>query len=227
MGALEVISENSFYKFPIYYVKKNLSKDYLEFLKNSGYAPNLDSAQYLVIGKNMFKANKNYEILKIRFSIEEETKYIVNISQLNARTLSKVWGYQLPTAAIMYKIFIPHIKRLVDLENQEAKANLKEMKSKAEWLEDLILNKTKIKIGNSEKEISLPLENTGFDRSDINEFGYPYKQLRHNGEFCYWSPKKGEMAAFRDRGPGLGLNCVRRAPSDSSEDLGLRLTKFI
>ena len=51
-------------------------------------------------------------------------------------------------------------------------------------MEDLILNKNKVKIGSREIVLSLPSGNGAyFDKSDINEFGYPNTVNQQQGEF--------------------------------------------
>jgi len=226
---ITALSDGDFFKFPIADVKNNLSQDYLNFLKQSGYAPNLDSATELRIAKYPLKINKEVkEASKTAgiFISGKVNSYLANITHTNGRKLVQALDYKLPTTAIMYKIFIPHIKALAESGDKDAKAILKVMiDTRTEWLEDLILNKNKVKIGNSERDIALPLQdNMFFDRSDINEFGYP-SQIKDQGEFYYWYPRNNEVAVFRDGDSELDLSCVRGL-SGSSVVLGVRLAKF-
>ena len=93
-------------------------------------------------------------------------------------------------------------------------------------MEDLILNKNKVKIGSREIVLSLPSGNGAyFDKSDINEFGYPNTVNQQQGEFRYWAPNRAENAVIRGRDFGLGLLCDW-VPSDSFEDLGVRRANF-
>ena len=225
---ITALSDGDFFKFPIADVKNNLSQDYLNFLKQSGYAPNLDSATELRIAKYPLKINKEVKEASKTAGISISGKansYLASINHTDSRKLAETLGYRLPTAAIMYKLFIPYIKNLTESGDKDAKTMLKVMTdTRAEWLEDLILNKNKLKIGNDETGIVLPMQDNRFDRSDINEFGYP-SQIKDQGEFYYWYPRNNEVAVIRSRGSELLLNCDW-APSDSGGVFGVRLAKF-
>jgi len=227
-GAITGFADGDFFKFPIADVKNNLSQDYLNFLKQSGYAPNLDSATELRIAKYPLKINKEVKEASKTAGISISGKansYLASINHTDSRKLAETLGYRLPTAAIMYKLFIPYIKNLTESGDKDAKTMLKVMTdTRAEWLEDLILNKNKLKIGNIKTDITLPLQDNIFDRPDINEFGYP-SQVKAQGEFRYWFPRDNERAVFRDSYSELVLNCSR-SPSVSGDVLGVRLTKF-
>ena len=227
-GAITGFADEDFLKFPIADVRNNLSQNYLNFLKQSGYAPNLDNATELGIAKYPLKINKEVKEAAETAGISISGKansYLASINHTDSRKLAETLGYRLPTAAIMYKLFIPYIKNLTESEDKDAKAMLKVMTdTKAEWLEDLILNKNKLKIGNDETGIVLPMQDNRFDRSDINEFGYP-SQIKDQGEFYYWYPRNNEVAVIRSRGSELLLNCDW-APSDSGGVFGVRLAKF-
>jgi len=201
------------------------------FLEESRYAPDLDRASGLAIEKGILKADDNIAQViqnnRIVAVIEDNTKYITSINQTNGRKLVEALGYRLPTTAVMYKLFIPHLKLLAEQGNTEAKKTLEEMlNKKAEWMYDLILNGNKVKIGSREKQLVLPSGNgVYFNRSDINEFGYPNTVNQQQGEFRYWAPNRAESAVIRDGDSGLGLGCYW-GPSVSDGGLGVRRAKF-
>jgi len=99
------------------------------------------------------------------------------------------------------------------------------LNKKAEWMYDLILNGNKVKIGSREKQLVFSESHGYFDRSDINEFGYPNAVDQQQGEFRYWAPNRAESAVIRDRLSVLSLYC-NWEPSDSDEVLGVRRAKF-
>src|SRR3989344_2607318 len=164
--------EDNFYKFTMDQVRQVLTPDYLRFLEESGYAPDLDRVSGLAIEKGILKADDNIAQLiqnnNITAGIEDNTKYIVRINQTDGRRLVELSGYKLPTTAIMYSLFIPYIKELAEQGNLEAKKTLEEMvNTKTEWLNDLIIDKNRIKIRGKEKQLVLPEGNcVYFDRSD-------------------------------------------------------------
>ena len=93
-------------------------------------------------------------------------------------------------------------------------------------MEDLILNKNKVKIGSREIVLSLPSGNGAyFDKSDINEFGYPNAVKSQAGEFRYWAPNGNKRAVVRNRLSELDLNCIWE-PSVSVGWVGVRRAKF-
>ena len=222
------VSDNDFYKFSMEEVREKLSKDYLKFLKKSGYAPELDSASGLMIAKRILKADDEVRKLisenNIEAKIEDNTNYVVNINHANSKRLVNLLGYQLPTTGIMYRLFIPSLKDLAESGNEEAKANLNEMNTKAEWLEDLVLDKLRLKIGNAERRIILPDKDGRFDRADISEYGYP-TLVRDHGEFYHWHVSGDERAAIRSRDSEFYLSLVR-GPSVESDGLGVRRAKI-
>ena len=125
----------------------------------------------------------------------------------------------------MYKLFIPYIKELAQNGNAEAQATLHEMiNTKAEWLEDLVLDKSRLKIGNAERKIKLPKKEGRFDRADISEFGYP-TLVKNEGEFYHWYVSGDERAAIRSGNSEFSLS-LNRGPSIGSDGLGVRRAKF-
>ena len=201
------------------------------FLEESGYAPDLDRASGLAIEKGILRADDNIvQVIqnnRIAAEIEDNTKYITSINQTDGRKLLETLGYKLPTTAVMYKLFIPHIKLLAEQGDKEAKKTLEEMvKTKAEWMEDLILNRNTVRIGSREKQLVLPERNcVYFDKSDINEFGYPNAVKSQAGEFRYWAPNGNKRAVVRSRLSVLDLGCSW-VPSVSVGWVGVRRAKF-
>ena len=93
-------------------------------------------------------------------------------------------------------------------------------------MEDLILNKNKVKIGSREIVLSLPSGNGAyFDKSDINEFGYPNTVNQQQGEFYYWHPSAAENVVICLRYSGLGLDIYRDLLGVSG-GLGVPRAKF-
>ena len=200
------------------------------FLEESGYAPDLDRASGLAIEKGILRISKEVRAAAKDSGISitgRLNSYLVDINQTDGRRLVELLGYKLPTTAVMYKLFIPHIKLLAEQGDKEAKKTLEEMVSKkAEWMEDLILNGNKLKIGSRERALSFPAgRGVYFDRSDINEFGYPNAVNKQQGEFYYWAPNRAENAVIRDWVSGLYLICGW-GPSDSGGGVGVRRANF-
>ena len=208
--------------------RENLSKDYLKFLKESGYAPELDSASGLMIAKRILKYNQSVRDTAQREGLSlngADGTYIVSISQPDGRNLIESLGGKLLTTGLMYKLFIPYIKELAQNGNAEAQETLNEMiNTKAEWLEDLVLDKSRLKIGNKKRRITLPNKNGRYDRADISEFGYP-TSVKNEGEFFYWHVSGDERAAFRGWDSELNLSLGREL-SVEVDGLGVRRAKF-
>ena len=237
---ITAVSDKDFYKFSMKQVKETLSPDYLKFLKESGYVTKLRKASGLMIAKRILKTDDEIRKLinknNIEAYIEDNKNYIVYINQTSGRRLVNLLGYQLPTAGIMYKLFIPYLKQSAKLGNKETKATLNEMTNeqtgKAEWLEDLILDNNKVKIGNKKRRISLSQRDGRYDISALNEFGHPDPvgefgnpyQVENYGEFYYFFIRKKELAAIRGRKAG-GLS-LHEGPFAYGEDLGVRFAKF-
>ena len=123
----------------------------------------------------------------------------------------------------MYGLVIPH---LTQSDSDEARATLEEMTNEmVEFLQDSILNKNKVRIGNAEREIALPKKDGYFDRSDLNEFGYPNQVKKAQGEHYFWFPNGAENVVIRDWGSELSLN-LNWDPSSADVVLGVRFAKF-
>ena len=227
-AGITALLQDNFYIFPIQDVKAALTQKYIEFLKESGYA-DLNSCSGLGIEKTILKADDAIKELLARKNIsaviEENTNYIVSINHSNSKRLIEALGCQLLTTNLMYNLFIPYLKAKAS-SNPEAQATLSEMvKTKMEWLEDLVLDKSKVKIGTKTLSSALILDRDGrFGRSDLNEFGYPLA-VRGTGEFYYFSPKGDKRAAFRVSGSYFVLD-LNREPSFENCRLGVRRTKF-
>ena len=155
---------------------------------------------------------------------QNNADYVVNINHKNALRLINKLGGKVLTTALMYKLFIPHLKQSAESGNEKAQETLNKMTNTwVEWLEDLVLDDNKVKIGTQERQIALPQKDGGFNISGLNEFGYP-NQVRNQGEFYYWPVRGDEKAAIRDWVSGLDLD-LRRGPSVGSDWLGVRLAQ--
>ena len=195
--------ESRFYFIPKELILSSTTQNYRTFLKEAGYG-DLDSCEGILIEKKISKTN---------------------ITWYEGRKLVEDQGYKLLTTALMYKVFIPWIKSQASKGNKDAQKTLKEMiNSKAEWLNDLILNKNTLKIENKEVKLSLPQKDGRFDRDDLNEFGYPLK-VEDKGEFHYWYPRGDKMVVIRNWGFELGLD-INGTPSGAVDGLGVRRAKF-
>jgi len=221
------LSKDSFYIFQMSEVKKTLSKGYLKFLMDSGYSPNLNDASEIGIAKSILQINQAVRdsAQQAGLTIGNDGDYLVNINHANGKKIVEAIGYKLPTAGLMYKLFIPWLKSQAEQNNPEAKATLNEMtNTKAEWLEDLILNKNALMMGSKKIALTLPQKDGRFDRAEINEYGYP-TAVKDAGEFYYWYPKGDKMAAIRDWGSELNLY-LYWVPSNADDDLGVRAIFF-
>ena len=153
------------------------------------------------------------------------TDALVNINQQNSRKLVKQLNGRLLTTQLMYNLFIPYLKQEAPNGSQQASLTLGEMYNFGEWLEDQIINKNTLKIDNKKTKIDLPKSEGHFNKSDLNEFGYP-KELREKNEYCYWHPVSNNIAALRDGDSRLTLNLCNDFDLKFSE-VGLRLVKFL
>jgi len=221
---------NGFYQIDKPRILSATSVAYRQFLRDSGYG-DLNSCQGMKFAKGVLKYDQNVRDAGTRSGLNltgTDGQYVVSINQTNGRKLVEALGYKLTPAGLMYNVFIPYIKELAQQGNAEAQATLNEMTDttagKAEWLEDLILDKTRLKIGTQERIIVLPNSDGRFDRADIDEFGYP-TQVKAAGEFYHWHVSGDERAAFRSWGSGLVLN-LNWVPSFGSDGLGVRRAKI-
>ena len=208
-------------------IQKALSQKYLGFLKEAGIA-DITKTPNLFVASHLLKRDKDVEkaVRKLEVSCSYENDgTVVNISQPYARNLVyELGGIVLPTG-IIYKLFIPELKHAAGEGNESAISTLEEMTGRyAEWLEDLILNKSRLKIGNQERTITLPNKDGRFDRTDINEFGYP-TQVKSSGEFYCLVPRGDKSAAIRYWDSELGLN-LDWVPSFEVDWLGVRFANF-
>ncbi|HLD79295.1 MAG TPA: hypothetical protein VJA18_01935 [Candidatus Nanoarchaeia archaeon] len=221
---------NGFYQIDKSRIVAATSAPYRKFLRESGYG-DLDSCSRIEIAKGILKYDQSVRQAAARAGLNltgADGQYVVNINHPNARNLVEALGGKLLTTALMYRVFIPYIKELVQQGNPEAQVTLNEMTDtsvgKAEWLEDLILDKTRLKIGTKEKRLSLPDKDGRFDRQDINECGYP-NNVKAQGEFYHWHANRDERAAICSGGPVLGLD-LDWGPSVGGDWLGVRLAKI-
>ncbi len=207
---------------------------YREFLREAGYG-DLDNCSRIEFAKGVLRIDPAVRDAAARVNLNlqgNDGDYVVNITHPNARRLVEAMGYKVPTVGLMYGLFIPWIKNLIYFEgNAEMRATLREMKcKKAEWLEDLILDRTRLKIGTQERRLSFLDEGGGFDRGDINEFGYPSAVKgvpvgSYPWEFFYWRPKDNEISALRGGSPELHLILFGK-PSVEADWIGIRPIKF-
>ena len=220
--------ERDFYHISKERILEVTTPEYRKFLREAGYG-DLDSCSRIEIAKGILKYYQSVRDAATRAGLSHtgnDGDYVININHPTAIKLVEALGYKLLTVGLMYKLFIPYIKELVRQRNTEAQATFNEMiDPKAEWLEDIVIDKKKVYIGTKEKKIILPGKDGRFDRADINEYGYPIN-LKGKGEFHYWFPIKGERAIVRGRDSGFNLDLSWKQ-SEFAADLGLRLTKII
>ena len=220
----------SFYLIGRERLLESTTPPYRKFLKEAKYA-DIDKAAALIFGKGLLKCDQKVLDHKSNISFGYDINgYVNRINQENARKLVKKLGnYKLLTTGLMYRLVIPYIKDLAQQGNIEAQATLKEMTAisfgKAEWLEDLVLDKTRLKIGTQERTITLPDKDGYFGRTDINEFGYS-SSVKDSGEFYHWHVSGDERAAIRYWSAELYL-LLNREPSVEFSWLGVRLAKFL
>ncbi len=205
---------------------------YRKFLREAGYG-DLDSCSAIGFAKNILGIDQTVRDAAARVNLnlqEDNIGSISNITHLNARKLVKALRYRLPTVRLMYKLFIPWIKKQAQNGNPEAQATLERMTgeltttAKAEWLEDLILDRTRLKIGTQERTLTLPDKDGYFDRSQVSELGYP-TSVKCRGEFYHWHVSGDKRAAFRYRGSELDLG-LNWEPSFAGDYLGVRPVKI-
>jgi len=222
--------EESFYIIERPRILDATTSAYREFLRDSGYG-DLDSCSGIGFAKGILKYDQDVRDAASRAGLSHtgnDGDYVVNINQSDARKLIEALGYKVPTVGLMYRLFIPYIKELAQSENPEAQETLNEMidtsVGKAEWLEDSVSGRTKLKIGTSERRLSLPKKDGRFDRVDVNELGYP-NRIKGSGEFFYWHPRGYGGDAFRFSDHELGLN-LNGTPSVWDNRLGVRPSKI-
>ena len=205
-------------------IQEATTPEYRAFLKEAGYVdlkktPNLFIANHLLRADDRVAREANRAGIKIDY-----TGSVNNINQENALALVHCLGGRVLTSNFMYGLFIPNLRLLAEQGDLEAKATLEEMTDMAEFLEDLITDGNKVKIGNGQKDLKFVKKDGYFTSSDLNEFGYP-NAVRSQGEFRYWCPSAAENVVVRGRGSGLGLGCDW-GPSDLVGGLGVRFAKF-
>ncbi len=226
------ILEDDFYVFTRDQIRQTTSQNYRHFLRVADYADldyaDLDNASELRIAKRLLRIDRRVRDVAARNNVAitgDDNKYLVNINQADARKIVGGLGGKLLTVGLMYRLFIPYIKELAQQNNQEAQATLKEMTNiKAEWLEDIILDGKRVRIGIAVRNILLPRNSGRFDRVDINEFGYP-TSVKDQGEFYYWHVDENERAAIRGGSSVLVLN-LDGAPAVADAFLGVRVAKI-
>ena len=221
---------NGFYVINKPKILSATTPEYRQFLREAGYG-DLDSCSGIGFAKGILKYDQSVRDAVTRAGLRlngNDGDYVVNINHPDAKKLVEALGCKLPTTGLMYRLFIPYIKELAQNGNAEAQETLNEMTNtstgKAEWLEDRVLDKTRLKIGTKEKRLSLPDKDGRFDRQDINECGYP-NNVKAQGEFYHWHANRDERAAICSGGPVLGLD-LDWGPSVGGDWLGVRLAKI-
>ncbi len=223
---------NGFYTFDKPALLAATTPAYRSLLKDGGYA-DIDSCSGLHVAEGILKYDDAVKQIGTNVGLSltgNNGDYVVNINQSDGIRLVEGMGYTLLTTQLMYSLFIPYIKTAAKQGDAQAQTTLDEMvKTKAEWLQDVIFDKTKLKIGNrantsTHDVLVLPTKDGRFNPTDMNEYGYP-TQLTDNGEFYYWFPRSDEVAAVRSWGAGLSLVLVG-GPSFADGGLGVRLAKF-
>ena len=208
-------------------IEESLTPAYLQFLKEAGIA-DLDKTPDLFVAKYVLKKDARVDGVIREQGLNckyAKDRTVVNIPHQDARKLVYNLGGIVLPVGVMYKLIIPGLKQAAGEGNESAGETLEQMiKGYAEWLEDLVLHNTKLKIGTSERTIALPDKDGNFDRTEINEFGYP-SSVKGSGEFYHWHVSEDEIAAFRYWGSELSLDLIG-VPSVGDGWLGVRYANF-
>ena len=230
---MKVVTSSQFdngYEFDAEEVLEATNPEYREFLKEAGYVdlkktPNLFVAsKVLRIDYRVIEAGRGMLYGGDGDILYKDMGCVVYINHKKILRLINNLGGRVLTTALMYKLFIPYLKQSAENGNEEAKASLDEMTEiKAEWLEDRILGKTRFKIRNAERRITLLDKGGYFDISDLNEYGYP-TSVKGQGEFYYRFRERTNIVAVREGYDGeLGLSWWSPGPIPY---LGVRFAKF-
>ena len=129
-------------------IKAALSPEYLAFLKEAEIV-NLEKTHNLFVASHVLRRDESVEnkvkAMEIRCDYTKDSS-VVRISQPNARRLVySLGGIVLPTG-LMYRLFIPALKEAAGKGNKPAGETLRQMTDDyAEWLEGIVLNKTRLK----------------------------------------------------------------------------------
>lgn len=190
--------------------------------------------------------------LEIRIPQKQDV-LLDNISYDDGKSILKKLGLTLPSASLMYRIIIPHVKRHSKEDDGLRKVLEAMVNDYNEFLEDKIQEEPrfsrnlKICIGKLTDRLRLPCPKRSyyvqgkFDIQLLNEFGFPLI-LSENGEFHYFGPNdfikpigkelypygggpKGEIIAIRQIGESLGLNLLFTR-ADVQDNLGVRGVKI-
>ncbi len=217
---------DTYFYIPREHVLERTTTKYRNFLKEADYM-DLEVGNGLLVARRMLRIDPLVREIAAARDIPlygKDSEILARINHSDARSIVDALDRKILTTGLMYQVFIPFIKDLAKQGNTEAQATLDEMvTAKAEWLEDVVLNKNTIKIGNTNKQLNLPQTDGRFDRTDMHVFGYP-TNVQQNGEFYYWFPRGNKRAAIRDWGSGLGLG-LDWGPSIEVDWLGVRVAK--
>ncbi len=208
-------------------IKAALMPEYLAFLKEGGIV-DLERTPNLFVAGSLLSKDKRVEDtirtkgIKCAYAGDGT---VVNISQPYARKLVHGLDGVVMPVGIAYRLVIPALKEAAKESNESARETLAQMTDDyVEWLEDLVLDRTRLRIGTQERTIALPDKDGRFDRQNISELGYP-NSVKGKGEFYYYFPREDERAAIRNRGSELNL-LLNGEPSLVDGRLGVRFAKF-
>ena len=226
--------DSFFYKIPRNFVFDNTSSPYRRFLKYSGLV-DLGKCDYLGFGKSLLRCDNKVKIIAARVNVNYQSDSegrVINITQDSSRKLVKALDNTcfLPSVGLMYNVIIPYLEILAEKNSSDIKKTLNEMQDYAGFLEDRILNKNTLVIGNKEKQMEFILNEGYFDRKDLGSFGYPRRVkeyiVKKNGEFYYAHPIEYQASAVRDlllkEGHVLSLS---RGFREDDDLLGVHVTK--
>ncbi len=226
---MEIVTPDQFstgYKFSPKEIRSVVSPRYSTFLKEAGYADLSKTLTLLVAYRSLKFDNRVRTVAEEQeLNFLDSEGYVTRVNQANARKLIHALGGKLLTSVFMYKLLIPSLKEAAKQGSTEAEATLSHMKDELAWhLEDRILDGRTLVIGDARTNLVLPQTSGMFNRSDLNEFGYP-NTVKQKGEFRYWPPNGKENIVIRSRNSELVLN-LDWAPADSFDFLGVVFAKF-
>ncbi|MBS3174945.1 hypothetical protein J4440_03640 [Candidatus Woesearchaeota archaeon] len=237
---MEIISSqfSAGYRFAEKEIREVLSPEYIEFLKEAGYVDLKETPNLYVSGKLLIMDNdvrtvcQSHPEIGIDHTSYAPNEIITKINQdksrklvENLRGLNGNYGKVL-TTAIIYRLFIPKIKKAANSGDSCAKATLNEMvRGYSELMEDEVLNRRKLKIEKAYRNLEQLPQSDYFDNLNLNEFGYP-KVTKEEGEFYLHNNLNLErIVALRSWGYGLDLY-LNWEPSIGGDKLGVRFVNF-
>jgi len=218
---------NSNYRFNADEVGSVVSSGYKAFLRDAGYV-DLDITPNLFVVSSMLRVDDRVAECAAKQNIglyHKSDNVISRINQYDGRMLVNGLGGVLLTNAFMRSLVIPSIKDASKKGEKFADSTLNEMVNDyAEFTEDSIKERRRLVIGNAERDIELKKGSGYFNRSDIDEYGFP-TTFRGDGKFMYWNNNNCDIAVIRNRSSGLNLS-LSGTPADTMDVLGVRFAKF-